>query len=367
MSDNRIRGQIALLAARLMYSREESEYFTAKRKAARQLGVEYRYRPKDLPSNAEIREQIGALANLYEGDARQDNLKAMRLDALRLMRLLAPFHPRLIGSVLTGHVRQGSDIDLHVFSNNASAITAILDDERLPYQLERKRVIKQNEERIFTHIHVRDRFSVELTLYDVDKVNYPFKSSITGRLIERATLPELEQLLRAEYPGIDLDADVERLADHVDRFDLYRMLLQPLADVKQNPAWHPEGDALYHSLQVFELARQQQPWDEEFLLAALLHDIGKAIDPHDHVAAGLAALEGAVTDRTAWLIAHHMDAHKIADGTLGHRAKQRLQESPDYDDLMLLHDCDLGGRRRGVAVPEVAEALAAIRALDGDA
>ena len=145
MADIRIRGQIALLAARMMYAREESEYFTAKRKAARQMGVDHRYRPKDLPSNAEIREQIGALANLYEGDARQDNLKAMRLEALRLMRLLDAFHPRLIGSVLTGHVRQGSDIDLHVFSNNSSAVRAVLDDQRLEYQLERKRVIKQNE------------------------------------------------------------------------------------------------------------------------------------------------------------------------------------------------------------------------------
>jgi predicted nucleotidyltransferase len=364
MADIRIRGQIALLAARMMYAREESEYFTAKRKAARQLGVEYRFRPKDLPSNAEIREQIGALANLYEGDARQDNLKAMRLEALRLMRLLDAFHPRLIGSVLTGHVRQGSDIDLHVFSNNSSAVTAVLDEERLPYHLERKRVIKQNEERIFTHVHVADRFNVELTLYDADKVNYPFKSSITGRLIERATIPELEILLREQYPGIDLDADVQRLEDGVDRFDLYRMLLQPLEHVKQNPTWHPEGDALYHSLQVFELARQQQPWDEEFLLAALLHDVGKAIDPADHVAAGLAALEGTITERTQWLIAHHMDAHVIAEGKLGHRAKGRLRESPDFDDLMLLQQCDAGGRRRGVQVCDVAEALAVVRELD---
>ncbi len=115
---------------------------------------------------------------------------------------------------------------------------------------------------------------------------------------------------------------------------------------------------------MFELARHHQPWDEEFLLAALLHDVGKAIDPHDHVAAGLAALEGTVTDRTAWLIAHHMDAHGVADGTLGHRAKRRLRESPDYDDLMLLHECDVAGRRRGVAVCDVADALAVIHALD---
>ncbi len=106
MADERIRRQIALIAARLMYEREEKEYFTAKRKAARQLGVDYRYRPKDLPSNTEIRDQIQALARFYEGDKRDQNLKEMRVEALHLMRLLSAFRPRLIGSVLTGHVRR---------------------------------------------------------------------------------------------------------------------------------------------------------------------------------------------------------------------------------------------------------------------
>jgi predicted HD phosphohydrolase len=363
MSDVRIRSQIALLAARLMYSREESEYFTAKRKAARQLGVEYRFHPGDLPSNAEIRDQIAALANLYEGDRRQENLLEMRLEALRLMRLLDGFHPRLIGSVLTGHVRKGSDIDLHLFSNHLSAVTTVLEEHRMQYSVEKKRVIKHNEERVFTHIHVSDRFNFELTLYPTDKINYPFKSSITGRLIERASIAELEQLLEKEQPGIDLEAAVERLGDHIDRFELYRMLLQSLDGVKQNPVYHPEGDALYHSLQVFELARQQLPWDEEFLLAALLHDVGKAIDPHDHVAAGLAALEGAITPRTQFLIAHHMDALAYHNGTLGHRAKIRLRESEDFDDLMQLRDFDTAGRRRGVQVCTVQEALQFIRTL----
>jgi hypothetical protein len=363
MPDARIRRQIALLAARLMYDREESEYFTAKRKAARRLGVEYRFRPRDLPSNAEIRDQIQALANLLEGDKRKDNLADMRRQALFMMRRLECFHPHLIGSVWTGHIRKGSDIDIHVFSNNLSSITAILDEQNFRYTVERKRIIKQNEERVFTHIHIADRCSIELTLYPTDKINYAFKSSITGKAIERATLAELEQFLVREYPNLKLTDDL--LEDHIDRFELFRMLLAPLEDVKQNPAYHPEGDALYHSLQVFELARDQVPYDEEFLLAALLHDVGKAIDPADHVSAGLAALEGAVTARTETLIAQHMEAHHHRDGTLGHRASQRLRELPDFDDLMLLSELDKKGRRAGVQVCTIAEALDYIRSLEG--
>jgi predicted nucleotidyltransferase len=108
MSDVKLRQAIALEAARLMYERIESEYFTAKRKAAKRLcrrGV----KPEDLPSNAEIREQIQLFARIHEGDKRTEHLRGMRLEALRLMRILRVFRPRLIGSVMTGHVRKGSD------------------------------------------------------------------------------------------------------------------------------------------------------------------------------------------------------------------------------------------------------------------
>ncbi|HET6248497.1 MAG TPA: HD domain-containing protein [Tepidisphaeraceae bacterium] len=366
MADVRIRRQIALLAARLMYERQEKEYFTAKRKAARQLGLDHRHHPKDLPSNREIRDQIQALANLYEGDKRREKLRDMRIEALRMMRLLSPFRPRLIGSVLTGHIRHGSDIDLHVFSNNHSSVTAILDEQNYRYTIEKKRIIKHNTERFFTHIHIEDRYNVELTLYAEDQAHYVFKSSITGSAIERASMPELEKFLQQEYPDLSLESEIERLEDHIDPYELYRMLLAPLADVKQNPAWHPEGDALYHSLQVFQLARDQRPWDEEFILAALLHDVGKAIDPYDHVAAGLGALEGALSPRMAFLIAHHMDAQAYRDGSLGHRAKQRLEQSEDFDDLMLLRELDSAGRQCGVEVCTIAQALDYAKSLESE-
>ena len=363
MADERLRRQIAFLAAQLMYNRTESEYFTAKRKAAKQLGVEHRYRPGDLPSNAEIRDQIQAMARMHEGPKRLDVLRAMRLEALRMMRKLARFRPRLIGSVWTGHVRQGSDIDLHVFSDSLALVTDVLDEQGLAYEVERKRVVKFGEERTFTHIHLDDRFPFELTLYPEDKAHYAFKSSITGKAIERASIAELEAHLKAEDPDADLEFEVERVEDHVDRFELYRLLLRPLEGVKQDPRYHPEGDALYHSLQVFELAREERGYDEEFLLAALLHDVGKAIDPSDHVGAGLQALEGTITPRTETLIALHMDALAYRRGTLGARARTRLRQSEEFDDVMLLRDLDSRGRTPGAIVCELDEALAFIRDL----
>jgi predicted HD phosphohydrolase len=370
MADDRTRRQIAFLAAQLMYHRTETEYFTAKRKAARQLGVEYRFRRGDLPSNREIRDQIQAFARMHEGPKRRERLRDMRLEALRLMRKLARFRPRLIGSVWTGHVRHGSDIDLHVFSDSPALVTAALDENGLSYDVERKRVVKHGEERVFTHVHVADRYRFELTVYAEDQAHYVFKSSITGKAIERASIAELEAFLRAEGPGGDLESEVKTLEEHIDRFELYRMLLQPLESVKQSARHHPEGDALYHSLQVFELARAERPYDEEFLLAALLHDVGKAIDPSDHVTAALQALEGAITERTVALIAHHMEAHAYRDGTLGGRAAARLRALEDFEDLMLLRDLDRRGRVPGEAVGEVAEALDYLRGLesacDGD-
>ncbi len=360
MASDKLRRQIVFESARLMYFRQESEYYRAKMKAARKLCRGW-VKPSDLPSNAEIRQEIQRFAGLHEGDSRLDHLLQMRLDALRLMRLLERFKPRLIGSTLTGHVRHGSDIDLHVFTSSVDAVVMTLQDEGYDCEVERKRVRKHGEERVFTHIHIRDRFPVEITCYTADLVSYRFKSSITGTTLERASIAEFEQCIAEEHADISLEEALARSGDSVDRFQVYRSLLLPLADVEQSRKYHPEGDVLYHSLQVFELARDEQPYDEELLLAALLHDVGKAIDPADHIAAGLEALDGFITDRTAWLIAHHMEAHRIHDGSIGYRARRRLAESEDYPDLLLLGECDRDGRVPGLEVSDLDDVLDDIR------
>jgi predicted HD phosphohydrolase len=167
-------------------------------------------------------------------------------------------------------------------------------------------------------------------------------------------------------PEPDTEGGLAEMADHLDRFAIYRMRLLPLESVKQPVKTHPEGDALYHSLQVFELAREARPYDEEFLLAALLHDVGKAIDPQDHVAAGLDALRGTLTERTAWLIAHHMDLLALRDRSPDARARRALEESEYYDDLVQLRELDDAGRVPGAPVGTVDQALDYLRGLEAE-
>jgi hypothetical protein len=362
MSHDKLRHAIAFEAARLMYERVETEYFTAKRKAAKRL-CRGRAKPEDLPSNAEIRELVQTFARLHEGDRRTEHLREMRLEALRLMRLLRAYKPRLIGSVMTGHVRKGSDIDLHCFTDSLGLLTATLENAGFQFDVEHKQVVKHGEARVFTHVHVHDRFTFELTVYPEDKAHYVFKSSITGKAIERASVRELEELIARQYPDVRLDD--EDVTDEAveDTFPFFRLLLLALEKVRQSAEYHPEGDALYHTLQVFEQARDARPYDEEFLLAALLHDVGKGIDRADHVNAGLQALDGLVTERTAWLIEHHMSAHQAADGTLPAKARRRLEAHPDWEDLLLLGQCDRAGRVPGAVVGTVDDALEYLREL----
>lgn len=161
-----------------------------------------------------------------------------------------------------------------------------------------------------------------------------------------------------------LEADTENSdPPEVDRFRMYELLLAPLEHVKSYGAAHPEGDFLYHSLQVFELARNELGYDEEFLLAALLHDVGMAVEPSNPIPATLDAIDGYVTERTRWLIENLELGHRMLSGDIGARARKRLLEHESGDELVLLARCDREGRVRGGQAPELDEALRFLREL----
>ena len=172
----------------------------AKRLLGRVGGRQTRFRPADLPSNGEIRDALLGLATLAEGSRRTRRLFAMRIVALEAMRALAPFEPRLIGSVSTGHIRRGSDIDLQVFTDDDSLLERHL--RALGWRFERERVSIQKFGRIrdYVHFHVVDVFPIELTVYAMRELRFRPKSSTDGKPIVRLGLAALSARLMRDHP-----------------------------------------------------------------------------------------------------------------------------------------------------------------------
>lgn len=130
-------------------------------------------------------------------------------------------------------------------------------------------------------------------------------------------------------------------------------LLLALDGIYQDPRWHPEGDALFHSLQVFELARRDTG-DRALWAAALFHDVGKALRCPDHAEAGADLLDGLLSPRIVWLVHHHLDLMNAPGVT-----RRRLRGTARLADLQRLRRWDVAGRspRASVLSPDAAVAL----------
>ncbi len=162
------------------------------------------------------------------------------------------------------------------------------------------------------------------------------------------------------------DAVAPRQSASADRFDVITELVRVLSTIRQDRVKHPEGDALEHSLQVFARVQEERPWDEELLTAALVHDVGLAVNRADAVAAALDALDGLVTGRTRWLVEMLPAAVALHAGTLGHRARHRLEDHADFEALKLLAMADRRGRVRAGEAPTLEEAVEVLRALEAE-
>lgn len=120
-----LRKRVAREAALLLYTLQEKEFKQAKENAARTLGL------KILPSNFEVAEELDQIADEYEGEERRSRLIRMRREALKIMELLSPFHPKLIGSVWRGTVNRNSDIDINVFSQDWRPVIEVVNKSGL--------------------------------------------------------------------------------------------------------------------------------------------------------------------------------------------------------------------------------------------
>ncbi len=145
--------------------------------------------------------------------------------------------------------------------------------------------------------------------------------------------------------------------------DTFRPLLERLESFHWDYAEHPEGDALYHSQQVYDLGRNLHPFDVEFQWACLLHDIGFVVDPRSPEEAALRVLAGRVTERVEFLVGNLSSAHRF----LKHETQAKsLRKTESFDELLDLARCDRDGRQPGKVVPTLEEALEQLESLEED-
>ena len=77
--------------------------------------------------------------------------------------------------------------------------------------------------------------------------------------------------------------------------------------------------------------------EEEMVVAALLHDIGDALDPYSHSEFAAAILRPYVSDRTYWVVKHHglFQAYYYAHHMGGDRnVRDRYRDNPYYRDCV---------------------------------
>ena len=361
MAYDQLRRRIATEAARLLYGRQETEFGRARRRAARRVSSTPIDRRR-LPSNREIRSRLAAIERDFAPGGQPAALRDARLAALVLLHKLREFQPRVFGPALSGEWRAAARIRAQVFCDDTRRVAAVVQAGSCQMIAPRE---PDGASRRYPKILLCEPHAVEITVYPERLAAREFRHARSRVRVERATLDEFEQFLACEYPELPLDRNVLATATAGDRFVAYETLLAPLESLRQRgrQAHDHAIDLLHHSLQVFELARDATPYDEELLLAALLHDVGKGIDLDDPLAAALAALSGVVTERTLWFIEHLDQAHALREGSLGARSRRRLEESQDFDQLVSLARCDLEGRAAGVRTCDLRDALEYLREL----
>jgi len=126
------RERIAQVAARLIIEHGITDWSHAKRKAARQLMLSER---DGLPGDDEVEAALTEHQALFGGEEHEATLRSQREDALRWMRRLAEFQPRLVGGVAAGWAGEHSDIRLELIADDQKAVELVLINADVAYRV----------------------------------------------------------------------------------------------------------------------------------------------------------------------------------------------------------------------------------------
>lgn len=184
-----LRTRIASTAARLIAVDGITDYELAKKKAARQLGVND---SDALPNNSEIDDELRIYHAIYQQDEHKQRINELRRKALDLMRQIPQFHPYLTGSVLDGTAGRFADIDILLFVDSAKEVEIFLLNRQIDFEHATPR---HDRVEAVLQCDWQDA-TVNLVVYPVHDERVTFRHR-DGRVRERARPDAVTALLEA--------------------------------------------------------------------------------------------------------------------------------------------------------------------------
>ena len=188
-----MRTRIAAAAARLMAEDGIDNFALAKRKAARQLGAAD---TESLPTNDEVESALRDYRALYQAEEHPERIAELRRVALDAMRALERFSPYLTGPVLKGIAGPYAEIDLQLYPDSTKDVELFLLERNIPFDTAETRRFSGNRAHAVS-VFKLDWLGAQLRLsvFDPRDERIALKSSQAGRVMDRAGIAEVGQML----------------------------------------------------------------------------------------------------------------------------------------------------------------------------
>ncbi len=193
--DQQMRLRLAQEAARIIEEEGIRDFHSAKRKAAAHLGATD---TRNMPSNTEIEQALIEYQRLFKADTQPNHLRELREAALHALRFFTRFHPRLVGSVLSGTANAHSDVNLHLFTDVPEDVALFLMQEGIPYDTGERRLRLSNGDSANYPVYrfLAGDTRLDLTVFPIDGERQAPRSPVDGKPMRRAGLAAVEELLK---------------------------------------------------------------------------------------------------------------------------------------------------------------------------
>jgi len=188
------RHRLAHEAARLMAEGGIRDFHQAKLKAAQRLGI---HDDASLPRNREIEDALRQYQRLFQGDAQTIGVRQRREAALHALDFFAHFDARLVGPVLDGTADTHTPVSLHLYTDDADAVSRLLEDSRIPAELRTRRIRldRERSDDFPVWVFTAEELAFDLTVLPEAALRQAPLSGVDEKPMKRASAAQLRRLL----------------------------------------------------------------------------------------------------------------------------------------------------------------------------